>query len=274
VGEGGGRAHCRSEDYADQASRLAGANHTLGMLAPRQIVATPQGKRLEIEPTAFAVLFGVWTVAGMSHGGGGRAGVGPGRPVAALGEATRAAIVNAAVDVVAKQGWSGLAGRTVARRAGVSPGVLHYHFASIDALEREVAAYAMGAVLMPAAARLLNAESVVEGLEAAVATALGGDRDNRESKVMFVALVRAMHNRGLAVELRGALAQFRDVLELRLAAAQREGMVGAHFSPRGAAMLLAALLDGIVAHHLLDPELDLSAAGPALRSLVHGPSSA
>ena len=50
------------------------------------------------------------------------------------GRATRQRLLKAAVALVGEVGWNGVTTRLVAKRADVSPGVVHYHYASVTDL--------------------------------------------------------------------------------------------------------------------------------------------
>ncbi len=50
------------------------------------------------------------------------------------GAETRAALMAAAVAVVAERGWEAVTTRRVAEWAGLPPGLVHYHFASVNDL--------------------------------------------------------------------------------------------------------------------------------------------
>lgn len=58
-------------------------------------------------------------------------------PVQGRGEASRNALLNAAMELLAERGMAGLSHRAVAGRAGVSAGMTSYFFSSIDELGRE-----------------------------------------------------------------------------------------------------------------------------------------
>jgi AcrR family transcriptional regulator len=187
------------------------------------------------------------------------------------GEHTRRVLIHAAVDVIAEHGWSGLTTRAVSRRAGVNPALVHYHFGSVSALGREAAAQAMGAVFLPTAAHLLNTDDLLDGLEAAIATTLELDTGAPEPRVMVEAFVRAIHDVQLTFQFRDAVEQFRRLLAVRVAGARRERRLPASSDPVGTATLVAALLDGLTLHHLLDPKRDLSSVAPALRAMLEAP---
>ncbi|MFI9415208.1 TetR/AcrR family transcriptional regulator [Nocardia gamkensis] len=50
------------------------------------------------------------------------------------GRKTRARLMAAAIELIATQGWGAVTTRMVAEQAGVRPGLVHYHFASVDDL--------------------------------------------------------------------------------------------------------------------------------------------
>ncbi len=56
-------------------------------------------------------------------------------------EARRAQIIDCAIDVIAEQGFAQASLSQIAKRAGISAGVISYHFAGKDDLIREVAAH-------------------------------------------------------------------------------------------------------------------------------------
>jgi AcrR family transcriptional regulator len=62
----------------------------------------------------------------------------PGRPAGATGDRTRERILNAALEIFARQGMAGTSVRDIARRARIRVSTLYHHFASKDALYREV----------------------------------------------------------------------------------------------------------------------------------------
>ena len=56
------------------------------------------------------------------------------RPINADAKATRARILDAAVEMFSKQGLDGASVRGIARRAEVSPAMVHHHFGSKEGL--------------------------------------------------------------------------------------------------------------------------------------------
>ena len=58
----------------------------------------------------------------------------PGRPIANPQRDTRVLLLNAATDLFAERGVAATSFSTIARRAGLSPAMVHYHFADRDQL--------------------------------------------------------------------------------------------------------------------------------------------
>jgi AcrR family transcriptional regulator len=184
------------------------------------------------------------------------------------GQETRALLVGAAIEVIARDGWGGMTTRKVARQAGVNPGLVHYHFGAVSALARQAALQAMGVVFEPVATVVSECDELLQGLDLALRATLSFDPVTVESRVVLEATVQAMRDPELAKELRKTLVAFRSMLAQRLEVAQEEGSVAGCLDPVGVSVLIAAVIDGVGLHHLLDPAGDLAAARPALRAML------
>ncbi len=77
------------------------------------------------------------------------------------GKATRGRVLAATAELNAEAGWSGFSTRDIAARAGVTQGVVTYHWRSKDELVREAALGAGAASLEPVAAALRAAPSTL-----------------------------------------------------------------------------------------------------------------
>jgi len=55
----------------------------------------------------------------------------PGPTSAERGQAVRRRLLDAAAELIPELGWSGVSTRVLAERAAVTPGMVHYHFASL-----------------------------------------------------------------------------------------------------------------------------------------------
>ncbi|NMO01321.1 TetR/AcrR family transcriptional regulator [Gordonia sp. TBRC 11910] len=177
------------------------------------------------------------------------------------GRETRRRLMDAAVEVIAEEGWGAASTRSVALRAGLPPGLVHYHFPSVTDLlidaslrlaQEEVAGVVRAAVSDTGAAGL-----------ATLLDALASYRADQAATTVFTEMLLAgtRHERmraGLAEVLRESRTAIADWL-------RREGDV---IDPEACAAVVLAAMDGLVLHQLIAPELrDLGLATP-LRRLV------
>jgi len=79
------------------------------------------------------------------------------RPVQERGEASRDALLHAALELLAERGMAGLSHRAIADRAGVSPGMTSYFFSSLDELGRD-------AIISHYTARTAELRTVVDAM--------------------------------------------------------------------------------------------------------------
>jgi AcrR family transcriptional regulator len=177
------------------------------------------------------------------------------------GEATRAAILRATAELVAEEGWSGFSTRGIAARAGVTQGVVSYHWRSKDDLVREAALAAAEESLAPVAAALREAPSVREALERSLALV----EAIRAEPALMLLLFETMLQAGRDERLREALqAMIRDFRTALAAALGREGAA----DPEPLAAALSAAWDGLLLHAVVDEALDVAEAGEALLRLL------
>ncbi len=182
------------------------------------------------------------------------------------GDATRQAVVAATIALIGEVGWAGVTTRMVARRAGVTQGVIHYHYGSKDALLRAAVMVAFSQMLAGPMTAFTSAGTITDGLAAVVASldALGGQHLLR---VGTESLSLALRDPQLGEWMRRSLVEFRALLaqglrEARPPTERDEAQI------EGTAVLLAALLDGLLYHRAVDPDLDLAAAAAALTTLI------
>ncbi|KRA23824.1 hypothetical protein ASD65_04850 [Microbacterium sp. Root61] len=96
-------------------------------------------------------------------------------------EATRVALMEAALQVTADVGVRGVTHRRVAQQAGVALGVTSYHYASIDELLLEAFSLWVSRMSAKWEARFLSAKTEEDVLQAAVSiiSAQHGDKNDR-----------------------------------------------------------------------------------------------
>lgn len=177
------------------------------------------------------------------------------------GKATRDRILAATAELIAEAGWSGFSTRDIAARAGVTQGVVTYHWRSKDELVREAALVAAAQSLDPVAAALAEGPTVRAALERFLGL-LDAVRDQPAlTALLFETMLHSGRDERLRAALAGMVREFREQLAAALA---REAVPDAE--TRAAA--LAAALDGLLLHAVVDDRLDVRRAGAALLALV------
>jgi AcrR family transcriptional regulator len=170
-------------------------------------------------------------------------------------EARRRQIVDAAIEVIAESGYTQASLERIALRAGISRGLISYHFAGRDDLMGAVVAraYEDGAAFMRP--RIESATTPTDTLRAYVQSHLEYMRDHRDRLLALVAVRRA----GNIAGLRRSPAGFADALgpiEAILRWGQTEGEFR-DFDPHVMAIVIRNVIDGIPHHISADPDLDL-----------------
>lgn len=174
------------------------------------------------------------------------------------GREVRQRLMAAAVELVAERGWSAVSTRTLAERAGVAPGVVHYHFASVQALLSEATVDAMRALLDQVGGLFEQAGTPEDALDLMLRD-LDRYTGLDPTSVLFVeTYLAATRDEALREAVRGVVGTFRERLAQVLAA---HGVA----KPEHTAAVLAAAIDGAVLHRALDPGLGARTVEPVLR---------
>lgn len=177
------------------------------------------------------------------------------------GREVRQRLIGAAAELVAECGWNGVSTRAVAERAGVGAGLVHYHFASLQALLSEAAVGVMRDVLgraAPLLAEAHRAEGVVELMLASLDDYTGLDPTSLLFTETYLAATRDEQVRDAVRDL---VATFRGQLADWL---RRDGVA----DPEATAAVLAAAMDGVMLHRALDPGMTAEAVTPVVRRLL------
>ncbi|GAA1894479.1 TetR/AcrR family transcriptional regulator [Actinomadura bangladeshensis] len=193
------------------------------------------------------------------------------RPTSAeQGAATRTAILEATAALIAEVGWGRVTMRGIAARAGVPHGAISYHFQGKDDVLRQAAVAGTLRALAQPLAMAQAAESVQEMFEGTLGWfAVGGLQDPSAALLLETAR-QAARDPALREPLTAELRKFRAALTELVERNQREGRVAPGLPASGTATVVAALLDGLLLHLILDPELDLSDAAEAVRTFLRG----
>ncbi|WP_225729340.1 MULTISPECIES: TetR/AcrR family transcriptional regulator [unclassified Nocardia] len=175
------------------------------------------------------------------------------------GRETRDRLMDAAVELIAERGWGAVTTRMLAERAGLRPGLVHYHFNSVNDLLIDAAlrmARRLGASVLDGALTQSGAAGVRYLLDA-IELYTAADVDTRVFSEMLLAATRyerLQHGLGEVLrEFRAAVATWLD---------------GAVPDPAATAVVLTAALDGLILHRLIDPRLGESGVDGPLRRLT------
>jgi AcrR family transcriptional regulator len=187
-----------------------------------------------------------------------------------------ARIVDAMRRSVAARGATGSTFDQVAREAGVSRGLLHYHFGTKEKLLAEV-------VRRDAEIRLdhLGTELAKAGTAAGVIAALVHsledlvERDPGFVALMFELFTSGRRNPEIAAEFAALQRGTREHVARLLSAREREGAIRLTDDPEAVAAVLLSLADGLAMRLLGEPGHDhrptLDAATAAARALIAEP---
>lgn len=180
----------------------------------------------------------------------------------AKGTRTRDRMLESAVVLIPRLGWSAVTARALAGHAGVRPGIIHYHFDSLEALLAEAAVGAVREALEYPSRQLESGISLDEGLHMFLA-ALDEFAPDEPVNLLFVEAFLAAARGGV---LRGELAQV--LLDFRTRTARWLERVGFDGDADATAAILAAAVDGLMLHRALDPGLTADVAFPVLHRIL------
>lgn len=178
-------------------------------------------------------------------------------------------MLHATVELLAEQGVGRVRTRTIAERAGVNPALVHYHFGSMSTLVMEAAQDALLRTLGPSIEAFQSGTTITDSIRGILEWL---DRHGEEapgSTILAEAMVQATRNASFRRWATKAAQRFRQVILERLEAAHRRGELDPELDLPATAVLLAAALDGLLFHRLVDPTLDvMQAAGPLEAMLI------
>jgi AcrR family transcriptional regulator len=191
------------------------------------------------------------------------------------GRATRARLIEATVAVVREVGYPHASTRAIAQAAGVAEGTIYRHFPDKAALFFAAVLESNAAIVdriakLPARA----GTNTVEANLADAAVRLSGLRDHIVPLELAIAAdpeLTAQRRRAVAAAGGSLPAGPPEAIATYIAAEQRLGRIRPEIDPREAAVILLAVLFGLVA----DPTLDGGTQGherigSAVRILVRG----
>ncbi len=174
------------------------------------------------------------------------------------GQSTRDKLIDAAFRAVARDGLADTNVKSIAAEAGVAPGLLHYHFASKDALLEAAVTGGSDAYIAGLDALIADhlPETLLDAYIADVAAKLDAHRDL--FRVRLSLGVRAMNDPDLAARLEADNAKARERLALIFAAGSGRSEPAA--IDRLRARLSKAAFEGMMLSWLSQPDFPMREA--------------
>jgi AcrR family transcriptional regulator len=182
-------------------------------------------------------------------------------------EQRRSQIVDTAIQTIATQGFSQASLAEIAKEAGISKGVISYHFDGKEELVEEILRSLLRKPAEFVKERVSRATTALEKLRAYVEANFDFMRDNR---VGYVALVDLWGQRGFGRDSLNADAYepSRHYLAHLLEEGQRTGEMRA-LSVKPAASLIQGAIDGVMLQWVLDEKaIDLDVAKQEVVAMV------
>jgi AcrR family transcriptional regulator len=183
---------------------------------------------------------------------------------------TRERILHATVQLMAEIGIDRVRTRAIADRAGVNPALVHYHFRSVSALVMEAAEDALLRELGPSIEVFQSGGTIGESVRAILEWIESHGERSPGSAILAEAMVKATRSSSFRRWTTMASRRFRRAIRTRLEAAREAGELAPDLDLDAAALVLAATLDGLLFHRLVDPKLDVVRAAAPLEALLGG----
>ena len=184
---------------------------------------------------------------------------------------TRDRLLHATVELMAEIGVDRVRTRSIAERAGVNPALVHYHFGSVSALVMEAAQDALLRTLGPSIEAFQSGATMRASIRAILRWLERHGEEAPGSTILAEAMVKATRNASFRRWATKASQRFRLVIMDRLRAARDAGELDPELDLPAAAVLLAAALDGLLFHRLVDPTLDVMQTARPLEAMLMGP---
>lgn len=185
---------------------------------------------------------------------------------------TRERLLHATVELMAEVGVDNVRTRSIAERAGVNPALVHYHFSSVSALVMEAAQDALLRTLGPAIEAFQSGATIRDSIRAILRWTERHGEEAPGSTILAEAMVKATRDASFRKWATSASRRFRRVILERLRAARDAGELDPKLDLPAAAVLLAAALDGLLFHRLVDPTLDVRQVAGPLEAMLIDPS--
>lgn len=170
--------------------------------------------------------------------------------------ARRAQIAAAAIDTIAEVGYTGASFARIAERAGISRGLISYHFDNKDDLIKQVVHEAAGQAIAYIRPRVLAESTGPAMLRAYIESNLAFMRDHRNNVIAMIEISRSAEGRRIHS---GDTAVINAVgaLEHVLSESQTAGQFRPDFDPHVMAIAIRAAIEAASPRLALDPEFDM-----------------
>ncbi len=183
-------------------------------------------------------------------------------------QARRAQIVGCAIDTIAELGYAGASLAAIARRAGISKGVIGYHFAGKDELLAEVVSEVLSRAEAYMRPRIGGHSSGPATLRAYIESDLGFMNEYRSHVIAIAEIARNARRADGSRSFDPAILDAATAwLARMLGDYQKTGEFRADFDPMVMAGALRAAIDAVPRALARDPSLDLEHHARELASL-------
>lgn len=172
----------------------------------------------------------------------------PSRAVATSAEAksNRALILDAAVRLIGREGVGQMKSAAVAKEAGVSVGLVHYHFATLDQLAREAFLYADAITIRAMAEAASTAKSGREEIDLRLLPWLGGTTEFQQAWEIWGEFWHSSrHDEEVRRILNDAWDEWIQLIAEAIERGKADGSIAPTVIPADAARRLAALLESL-----------------------------
>ncbi|MFF3244210.1 TetR/AcrR family transcriptional regulator [Streptomyces sp. NPDC002870] len=174
-------------------------------------------------------------------------------------EASRRRLLDAALGILAEDGYRGLTVKRVGDRAGVSRGMVNYHFTSkaglVEAIVHDIRDVFVDRLqAMPGYQRMTGLEAVLAKL-GQYFSSLAEPGPGVRARALLVLLVEAVGSPGDTAHapLAGQLDSLRTGVEDDIRRGVADGSIRPDLDPRAQAFVLESLARGVLLQYQLDP---------------------
>ena len=177
-------------------------------------------------------------------------------------------ILQAAGELIVEVGWANVTTRLIAKQAGVNNALIHYYFGTKDDLLFEAAGAVFAGELSGPLEALSGAEHVADTMRELFSWLHSLDVRSPMMVVSMEVAHQAVRDERARAWMRSLWTGYLDVFAGIIASAQQRDEFPESIDPRGAAIAIGALLDGLFLYRLADPDLEIDRVVSALSALT------